>query len=129
MSFIDSASLDGKPWTTPTFWRLWGLLTLKVNFFAMKHQKGTFLGGNASFVPSIMEIGLTCGGERENNMKVKERKAMHKKSQNCYMSRSFGGKTPGASSMKFGPLVDMINFINFAKFDHCNLNGLNLPRV
>jgi hypothetical protein len=57
----------------------------------------------------------TCGGEQENNMKGnerkgkerkgKERKAKHKKSQMCYISRSCGGGTPGAISMKFGSLV------------------------
>jgi hypothetical protein len=54
---------------------------------------------------------------------------MHKKSQKCYISRSCGGGTPGAISMKFGPLVHMVNVINFAKFDHCSFNGLNLARV
>jgi hypothetical protein len=78
---------------------------------------------------------LTCGGEQENNMKGKGRKgkqrkqAMHKKSQKCYISRSHGGGTPGAISMKFGALVHMVNVINSAKFDHCSFNGLNLARV
>jgi hypothetical protein len=70
---------------------------------------------------------LTCGGEQENNMKGKKgkerkgkkREAMHKKSQQCYVSRIHGSGTPGATSMKFGPLVHMVNVINFAKFDHC----------
>jgi hypothetical protein len=62
--------------------------------------------------------------------KGKERKqAMHKKSQKCYISRSRGGGTPGAISMKFGALVHIINFINAAKFDDCYFNGLNLARV
>jgi hypothetical protein len=59
---------------------------------------------------------------------------MHKKSQKCYISRSHGGGTPGAISMKFGSLVYMVNVINSAKFDHCSFNnglnlamGLNLP--
>jgi hypothetical protein len=54
---------------------------------------------------------------------------MHKKSQKCYISRSCGGGTPGAISMKFGPLVHMVNVINSAKFDHCSFNGLNLAGV
>jgi hypothetical protein len=54
---------------------------------------------------------------------------MHKKSQKCYISRSCGGGTPGAISMKFGPLVHMVNVINSAKFDHCNSIGLDLARV
>jgi hypothetical protein len=54
---------------------------------------------------------------------------MHKKSQKCYISRSHGGGTPGAISMKFGSLVHMVNVINSAKFDHCSFNGLNLARV
>jgi hypothetical protein len=54
---------------------------------------------------------------------------MHKKSQKCYISRSHGGGTPGAISMKFGSLVYMVNIINSAKFDHCSFNGLNLARV
>jgi hypothetical protein len=53
---------------------------------------------------------------------------MHKKSQKCYISGSCEGGTPGAISMKFGPLVHVINVINFAKVDHCNFNGLNLAR-
>jgi hypothetical protein len=61
--------------------------------------------------------------------KVKEREAKHKKSQKCYISRICGDGTPGAISMKFGPLVLMVNIINFAKVDHCNSNGLNLARV
>jgi hypothetical protein len=72
---------------------------------------------------------LTCGGEQENNMKGKERKAMHKKSQKCYISRSCGGGTPDAISMKFGSLVHMVNVINSAKFDHCNFIGLDWARV
>jgi hypothetical protein len=42
----------------------------------MKAQKGTSLGGIASFELSTMEIGLpvsTCGGEEENNMKGREK--------------------------------------------------------
>jgi hypothetical protein len=54
---------------------------------------------------------------------------MHKESQKCYISRSCGGGTPGAISMKLGPLVYMVNFINSAKFDHCSFNGVNLARV
>jgi hypothetical protein len=54
---------------------------------------------------------------------------MHKKSQKCYISRSCGGGTPAAISMKFGPLVRMVNVINSAKFDHCNSIGLDLARV
>jgi hypothetical protein len=54
---------------------------------------------------------------------------MHKNSQKCYISRSCGGGTPGAISMKFGPLVHMVNVINSAKFDHCNFIGLDLARV
>jgi hypothetical protein len=54
---------------------------------------------------------------------------MHKMSQKCYISRSHGGGTPGAISMKFGALVYMVNVINSAKFDHCSFNGLNLARV
>jgi hypothetical protein len=61
--------------------------------------------------------------------KGKGREAMHKKSQKCYISRSHGGETPGAISMKFGSLVYMVNVINSAKFDHCSFNGLNLARV
>jgi hypothetical protein len=60
---------------------------------------------------------LTCGGEQENNMKGikgkerkgKEREVMHKKSQKCYISRSHGGGTSGAISMKFGSFVHMVN--------------------
>jgi hypothetical protein len=58
-------------------------------------------------------------------MKEKEREAMHKKSQKYYISRSHGGGTPGMISIKFGSLVHMVNFINYAKFDHCSFNGLN----
>jgi hypothetical protein len=54
---------------------------------------------------------------------------MHKKSQKCYISRSHGGGTPGAISIKFGPLVEMVNFINSAKFYHCSYNGSDLARV
>jgi hypothetical protein len=54
---------------------------------------------------------------------------MHKKSQKCYISRSFGDGTLGAISMKFGALVHMVNVINSAKFDHCNSIGLDLARV
>jgi hypothetical protein len=72
---------------------------------------------------------LTCGDEQENNMKGKEREAMHKKSQKCYISRSHGGGTAGAISMKFGPLVYMVNVIKSAKFDHCSSNGLDLVIV
>jgi hypothetical protein len=61
--------------------------------------------------------------------KGKERKAMHKKSQKCYISRNHGSGTPGAISMKLGSLVHMVNIINSAKFDHCSFNGLNLARV
>jgi hypothetical protein len=39
---------------------------------------------------------------------------MHKKSQKCYISRSCGDGTLGAISMKFGPLVHMVNIINSA---------------
>jgi hypothetical protein len=68
--------------------------------------------------------------KKKYNMKGKQGKqAMHKKSQKCYISRSRGGGTPGAISMKFGSLVHMVNVINSAKFDHCNFNGLNLARV
>jgi hypothetical protein len=70
---------------------------------------------------------LTCGGEQENNMKGME--AMHKKSQKCYISRIHGGGTPGAISMKLGPLVYIVNVINFAEFDHCSFDGLNLAMV
>jgi hypothetical protein len=79
--------------------------------------------------------GLTCGGEQENNMKGKERDGkmgrdgMHKKSQKCYILRSHGGGSPGAISMKFWPLVYMVNVINSAKFDHCSFNGLSLAMV
>jgi hypothetical protein len=62
-------------------------------------------------------------------IKGKERKAMHKKSQRCYISRSRGGGTSGAISMKFGSLVRMVSVINFALFDHCNSIGLHLARV
>jgi hypothetical protein len=60
----------------------------------------------------------------------KEREAMHKESEKCYISRIHGGRTPGAISMRFGPLVHMVNvIINSAKFDYCSFNGLNLARV
>jgi hypothetical protein len=68
-------------------------------------------------------------------MKGKERKgkgrkqAMHKKSQKCYISRSHGGGTAGAISMKYGKLVHVVNFINSTIFDHCIFNGLNMARV
>jgi hypothetical protein len=58
-----------------------------------------------------------------------ELQAMHKKSQKCYISRSCGDGTLGAISMKFGSLVDIVNVMNSAKFDHCNFNGLNMARV
>jgi hypothetical protein len=54
---------------------------------------------------------------------------MHKKSQKCYILRSHGGGTPGAILMNCESLVHMVNVINFTKFDHCSLNGLNLARV
>jgi hypothetical protein len=62
-------------------------------------------------------------------MKGKERKAMHNKSQKCYISRIRGGGTPSAISIKLIMLVYMVNVINSAKFDHCSFNGLNLARV
>jgi hypothetical protein len=54
---------------------------------------------------------------------------MHKKSQKCYISRSCGGGTPGAISMKFGSLVYVVNIIISAEFDHFNSIGLDLARV
>jgi hypothetical protein len=72
------------------------------------------------------------GKERKGKeRKGREREAMHKNSQKCYISRSHGGGTPGAISMKFGPLVHKVNVINSnsAKFDHCSSNGLDLARV
>jgi hypothetical protein len=39
------------------------------------------------------------------------------------------GGTPDAISMEFGSLVCMVNFINFAKFDVCSFDSLNLARV
>jgi hypothetical protein len=45
---------------------------------------------------------------------LKEREAMHKKSQKCYISRNHGGGTPGAISIKFGSLVHIVNVINSA---------------
>jgi hypothetical protein len=66
------------------------------------------------------------GKEREGKGR---KEAMHKKSQKCYISRSCGSGTPGVILKKFGLLVHMVNVINFAKFDHCNFNGLNLARV
>jgi hypothetical protein len=99
----------------------------------MRPQKDTSLSGNASFEPSTMEIGLPVWPvEMSKKIIWKEgdkRKAMHKKSQKCYSSRSCGGGTPGAISMKFGSLVHIVIVINFAKLDHCNINGLNLARV
>jgi hypothetical protein len=65
-------------------------------------------------------------------MKGKERKglqSMHEKSQKCYISRIHGGGTPNAISMKFGSLVHIVNVMNFAEFDHCGFNSLNLARV
>jgi hypothetical protein len=62
-------------------------------------------------------------------MKGKEREAMHKKSQKCYNSHSHGGGIPNATPMKLKSLVYMVNIINFAEFDHCSFNGLNLARV
>jgi hypothetical protein len=67
--------------------------------------------------------------DKRNKRKGKERKAMHKRSQKCYISRSCGGGTPGAISTKFGILVHMVNVINSAKFDYCNFIGLDLARV
>jgi hypothetical protein len=73
---------------------------------------------------------LTCGGEQENNKKaLKGLQAMHKMSQKCYISRSFGDGTLGAISMKFGIFVHIVNVINSAKFDHYNSIGLHLARV
>jgi hypothetical protein len=55
---------------------------------------------------------------------------MHKKvTKVLYISRSCGGGTPGAISMKFGSLVHIVNVINSAKFDHCNSIGFDLARV
>jgi hypothetical protein len=68
------------------------------------------------------------GKERKGKERASELQAMHKKSQKCYISRSCGDGTLGAISMKFGPLVHMVN-INSTKFDHCNSNGLDLARV
>jgi hypothetical protein len=60
---------------------------------------------------------------------IEKRKAMHKKSQKCYISRSCWDGTPGAIPLKFGPLVHIVNIINSAKFDHCNSIGLDLARI
>jgi hypothetical protein len=54
---------------------------------------------------------------------------MRKKSQKCYISRGCGDGTLGAISMKFGPLVCMVNVINCTKFHHCNSIGLDLASV
>jgi hypothetical protein len=54
---------------------------------------------------------------------------MRKKSQKCYISRSHGGRTPGAISIKFRTFVCIVNVINSAEFDYCSFNGLNLARV
>jgi hypothetical protein len=120
----------------PLFGGFWGLLTPSSQIFSMRPRKGTSLGGIASFEPSTMEIGSPVWPvEVSKKIIWKERKglkglqAMHKKSQKCYISRSCGGWTPGAISMKFGPLVHMVNVINCAKFDHCNSIGLDLARV
>jgi hypothetical protein len=56
------------------------------------------------------------------------KQAMHK-SHKCYISRIHGGRTPGAISMKFGPLVHMAIVISFAKFYRCSFSGLNLAMV
>jgi hypothetical protein len=72
------------------------------------------------------------GKERKGKERASELQAMHKKSQKFYISRSCGDGTLGAISMKFGPLVHIVNVINFAKFDqfdHCNSIGLDLARV
>jgi hypothetical protein len=41
----------------------------------------------------------------------------------------FMGGTAGAISVKLGPVVHMVNVINFVKFDQCSFNGLNLARA
>jgi hypothetical protein len=69
------------------------------------------------------------GKERKGKERKGKAKAMHKKSQKCYISRSCGDGTLGAISMKFGMLVHMVNVMNSAKFDHCNSIGLDLARV
>ena len=90
---------------------------------------------NALFKPSTIVIRLpVCPVEVSKKIigkerKGKGRKAIHKKSQKCYISRDRGGETPGAISMKFGTLVYIVNVINSAKFDCRNINGLNLARV
>jgi hypothetical protein len=86
-------------------------------------SRSTSLGGNASFEPSTMK------GKEKKRKEGKEREALCKKSQKCYISRSRGDETPGAISIEFGSLVNMVNVINFVKFDHCSFNGLNLARV
>jgi hypothetical protein len=50
---------------------------------------------------------------------------MNKTSQMCYISRSHGGGTPGAISMKLGAPVYIVSSINSAKFNFCSFNGLN----
>jgi hypothetical protein len=54
---------------------------------------------------------------------------MYKKSQKNYISRSHGGGIPVAISMKFGPLVHIINLINSTKFEHCSFDVPNLARL
>jgi hypothetical protein len=75
-----------------------------------------------------------CGGEQENNMKgLASERASYKPCIKSHKSVIFHvvveGGIPGAISMKFGPLVHIVNVINSAKFDYCNSVGLALARV
>jgi hypothetical protein len=86
---------------------------------------GTSLDGNASFEPLTMEISSPVRPVEvskkiiRKERKRKKRKTMHKMSQKCYISRSQRVRAPGKISMTIESLVQMINLIDSAEFDHC----------
>jgi hypothetical protein len=63
------------------------------------------------------------------NERASELQAMHKSHKSVIFHIVVGTEPFFAISMKFGPLVYMVNVINSAKFDHCNSIGLDLARV
>ena len=114
--------------------RIFGEITQKPQMSSTGTPKGTSLGENTSFEPSTMEIGSSVRPVEVSKKiiwkerKGKERKAMHKKSQKCYISRSCSGEAPEATMIKFEAHANMVIVVNFAKFDVCILNSLTFAR-